>query len=165
MPNDPSDPGAHVASTHHGLARSPHWEGTKTKFLQANPHCVACGPTGPQKALQVHHRQPFHYCILAGRPDLELDFRNLVTLCETEAHDPSPNHHLLLGHLDDFQSYNPEVWEQATERYHGKSKAEIQADAAYQASLKARPKTWNEMSDQEKADYKTRLNTTYPLQK
>jgi hypothetical protein len=32
----------------------------------------------------VHHIFPFHYCIALGRPDLELDDRNLITLCEDE---------------------------------------------------------------------------------
>jgi hypothetical protein len=161
----PDDRGAHIATTHHGLARSPHWEATKKKFLADNAHCAACGPNGPTKSLQVHHRQPFHYCVLAGRPDLELDPRNLVTLCESEGKDASADHHLLLGHLDDFQSYNPSVWEHATETYHAHTKEQIQADAAYQAMLKQRPKTWPEMSDAERAAFRAHLDATYPLQK
>ena len=54
----------------------------------------------------MHHIFPFHYCIALGRPDLELDDRNLITLCEDEAGKPGQNHHLLVGHLDDFESSN-----------------------------------------------------------
>ena len=31
--------------------------------------------------VQVQHIFPFHYCVALGRPDLELDERNLITLC------------------------------------------------------------------------------------
>lgn len=43
--------------------------------------------------------------MLVGRPDLELDPRNLLTLCIR----PDCEHHVLLGHLDDYESYNPKV--------------------------------------------------------
>ena len=36
---------------------------------------------------------------------LELDPRNLLTLCIG----PDCEHHVLLGHLDDYESFNPKV--------------------------------------------------------
>ena len=47
----------------------------------------------------------FHYVVLVGRPDLELDPRNLLTLCIR----PDCEHHVLLGYLGDYESYNPKV--------------------------------------------------------
>lgn len=156
------DHGAHVAETQ-GLKRSAHWETVKNKFLEKNAVCAACGPArSPKKALQVHHRQPFHYCVLAGRPDLELDFRNLITLCETEAGEGADNHHVLLGHLSEFHSYNPDVWDHATGRYHGRSRAEIEADLAYQEALQRRPKKWAEMSEEERQEFRVHLDAIFP---
>jgi len=46
---------------------------------------MCCKPgTNTRAGLQVHHIFPFHYCIALGRPDLELDDRNLITLCEDD---------------------------------------------------------------------------------
>ena len=60
-------------------------------------------------AIQVHHRWPFHDCVLAGRPDLELDPRNLIALCETERGVATLDCHLHVGHMGDWKSYNPRV--------------------------------------------------------
>jgi len=42
---------------------------------------------------------------MCGRPDFELDPRNLLTPCVH--HDCE--HHVLIGHLDDYESYNRHV--------------------------------------------------------
>src|ERR1700732_4714415 len=90
--------------------RSPEWRRVERAHLARQPHCVCCKPgTHGRAPLQVHHIFSFHYCRLLGRADLELDDRNLITLCETEEGKPAPNHHLLVGHLDDFQSSNLRV--------------------------------------------------------
>lgn len=78
------------------IARSPKWDGVRRKHLLAQPSCQACGNT---KNLSVHHIEPFHL-----RPDRELDFSNLLTLCED-----GPNCHLTFGHLRDWKQYNPQV--------------------------------------------------------
>ena len=78
------------------IARSPLWPQTRAAWLIAHPRCVACGSTAQ---VEVHHRRPVHLF-----PDLELDQRNFVTLCE------GPNRcHLREGHLGDFHIYNP-LW-------------------------------------------------------
>jgi 5-methylcytosine-specific restriction endonuclease McrA len=83
---------------------------------------VACGYKG--KNLQVHHIKPFHL-----HPHLELDPQNLITLCE---------HHLLLGHLDAWDSYNERIREDA-KHFYRKSAAQIRADTRWQKKMAQRP--------------------------
>lgn len=77
-----------------GSTRSPQWPRVRAEHLRANPACAACGGRAD---LEVHHIQAF-----TDRPDLELDSRNLVTLCG----DPC---HLVFGHLRAWQRINPDV--------------------------------------------------------
>ena len=80
------------------LTRSPQWHTTRNLHLQLHNRCEACDST---TLLQVHHIKPFHL-----NPELELDPRNLITLCMSDF-----ECHLLLGHNDNFQSSNPNVLE------------------------------------------------------
>jgi len=75
------------------IARSPKWPAVEKKHLKDYPYCEVCGAVGSN---QVHHIFPFHYCVSLGRPDLELDQRNLITLCENQGA-RGDNHHLLLN--------------------------------------------------------------------
>lgn len=133
----------------HGLAeslrcgitqRSHHWHSVEKAFRTAHPFCAACNPLAPiaHIGLQVHHIRPFHICIMCGRPDLELDPRNLVTLGETEHDSPAPNHHLLLGHLDDFKSYNADVVADCR-LFMNATTEQIRADARWLAKARGRP--------------------------
>jgi 5-methylcytosine-specific restriction endonuclease McrA len=88
---------------------------------------MACGYKG--KKLQVHHVKPFHL-----HPHLELDPRNLITLCEARGRD----HHLLLGHLGEWQSHNENI-RQDVKRFYRKTATQIRADAAWQKKVKLRP--------------------------
>ena len=65
--------------------RSPKWPALQRKHLKLYPQCEACGTT---LALNVHHVKPFHLY-----PDLELDPKNLITLCR--------DHHFSIGHDPD----------------------------------------------------------------
>jgi hypothetical protein len=76
--------------------RSSKWKEFQKKFLQKNPNCAACGSI---KKLNVHHKKPFHL-----HPELELDENNLVTLCMDKK-----ECHLLIGHLNSFRKYNPNI--------------------------------------------------------
>src|ERR1700677_3043433 len=99
---DPKHAPTHSAHPDHGAAesartgqspRSPEWSKVEKAHLAKNPHCACCATgTNLSAGLQVHHKFPFHYCIALGRPDLELDDRNLITLCENEAGKPGENH-------------------------------------------------------------------------
>lgn len=71
-------------------------------FIKENYKCAACGST---KRLQVHHVLPF-----SNRPDLELDFSNLITLCMDV-----DECHFRLGHGGSFRHYNPNVVADAAE--------------------------------------------------
>ena len=80
-----------------GAQRSPKWESVRKNHLLKEPICKVCG--GNEK-IQVHHKIPFNQ-----KPELELDEKNLITLCET----PSRNCHLNFGHLGSFRSWNESV--------------------------------------------------------
>ena len=88
---------ATVMASHHWVMleqpRSPLWPEVRAAFLKTHPTCEA---TGTSHNLEVHHVLPFH-----DDPELELTPGNLITLRRDV--------HLLLGHLDDWTSYNPHV--------------------------------------------------------
>ncbi len=121
------DHGAEIASKH-GHARSPEWERVEREHRLREPACVACGYKG--KGLQVHHIHPFHL-----HPELELDQNNLITLCEVKGRD----HHLLLGHLDEWESYNKDVRADATGHFHRKTEAQIRAHPLWLKKVQNRP--------------------------
>ncbi len=82
--------------------RSSQWPKVEKAHLAAQPSCAACGA---KTHLQVHHEQPFH-----SHPELELDPKNLITLCMTRN-----DCHILVGHGDSFKFYNPNVVRDAAE--------------------------------------------------
>lgn len=133
------DNGQNIALKH-GVLRSPHWHHVEEEFLKNNPNCIVCKEENYGKVgVQIHHAiVPFHLAILCGRPDLELDPRNLCSLCETEHNRPAPNHHLLVGHLKDFQSWNKNVFQDAV-TYKGLTEEQILAIADYEEKIKNRP--------------------------
>ena len=85
------------AGQYWGAARSPKWSAVRKAFVKSNPYCSACGTT---RELEVHHIIPFH--IDASR---ELDNANLLTLCQ--------DCHFYIGHLKDWNRYNPQVRDDA----------------------------------------------------
>ena len=76
--------------------RASHWNAFRDAYLKEHAKCVACGAT---VKLQVHHIKPFHI-----EPALELDTKNLITLCMSKN-----SCHLDIGHGGSFRSYNPSV--------------------------------------------------------
>ena len=83
-----------------GARRSKDWRMVRAIHLGFNPTCEVCGG---RKKIQVHHLKPFHMF-----PELELDPKNLVTLCTNKK--KGINCHLLVGHLGSFRKYNPDCW-------------------------------------------------------
>lgn len=84
-----------------GAARSSKWSSTRRDFLKEHPLCAVCNTKGGfLKPNEIHHCQPFHL-----KPELELSNSNLITLCRP--------HHLLVGHLMNFKSFNATVREDA----------------------------------------------------
>ncbi len=120
------DHGAHVARKH-GHERSPQWQRVARENRRREPACVVCGYKG--KKLQVHHIKPFHL-----HPHLELDLENLITLCEARGRE----HHLLLGHLDAWNSYNEHIRNDA-KHFHRKTASQIRADVHWQKKMAQRP--------------------------
>jgi 5-methylcytosine-specific restriction protein A len=121
------DHGAEVA-LQYGHSRSPEWPRVAREHLLREPACVTCGYKG--QGLQVHHIKPFHLY-----PKLELDPNNLITLCEIKGRD----HHLLIGHLDDWASYNVNV-RRDTKVFHKQSALKIRANPVWQKEEHQRPR-------------------------
>jgi len=81
------------------VSRSPQWHALRIKWLEEHKVCDACGIT-TKALLEVHHKVPVHI-----DPSKELDWGNLITLCES----PSHNCHLIFGHLLNWKSFNKNV--------------------------------------------------------
>lgn len=79
------------------VKRSTKWWYVRRKHLKTENTCQWCESAAN---LQVHHIVPFHI-----DQSKELDFTNLITLCE------SPNHncHRRVGHLGAWIRFNPKV--------------------------------------------------------
>ena len=82
-----------------GQKRSSLWNKVRKNFLIKNNKCAVCGGS---KSLEVHHKKPFHL-----HPDLELNPKNLITLCEAKTNGVTC--HLLFGHLGNYKSINVNV--------------------------------------------------------
>ena len=104
---------------------------------------------------------PFMFVCYLDEGDLELDPRNYRKLCETEANRPAPNHHLVLGHEDDFQVNNEDVVTDIT-RYKGMDGKLILAEATFAQKVTNRPKPFPQWSAKERVDYRAMLDATLP---
>jgi hypothetical protein len=96
--------------------RSPQWHSVEKWHLKREPECQWCGAT---ERLQVHHIAPFHL-----DPELELDPKNLITLCEEGGY---VNCHLLHGHNGDWKSFNDKVREECSEHRKGPDRQLLEA--------------------------------------
>lgn len=76
--------------------RDPKWKPLRDNFIKGKK-CAACGCVDN---LQAHHKKPFHLF-----PELELDEKNLVVLCEN----PAKNCHFVFGHLMNWSTYNHDI--------------------------------------------------------
>lgn len=92
-------PAAFLEAVKLDAKRSSHWAALRKKIIAAHPYCAYCGS---KQNLQAHHIRPFHL-----HPELELDPKNVIVLCET----PGTDHHLHIGHAGNFKSENPNVVE------------------------------------------------------
>lgn len=76
------------------MARSPKWAALRKRFVKKHPLCAGCGR---KDRLNVHHIIPIH-----ERIDLELEWNNLLTLCEW----PTWNCHLRIGHRGNWKLFD-----------------------------------------------------------
>jgi 5-methylcytosine-specific restriction enzyme A len=144
------DNGAKAAHAH-GVKRSPLWPDVEKRHRELQPNCVCCAAgTNMTTPVQVHHIIPFHFVVLLKRPELELDPRNLMTLCEAERHKQAPNHHLLIGHFEDWQSFNQTAEADSQVKFHGLSEPQIRMNAEWRQLCKLKPKHWESMNDADK---------------
>ena len=155
------DHGARVAAVF-GMHCSPHWTEVAREHLARQPRCVCCRADSGQGIPQVHHIFPFHYCVALGRPDLELDQRNLVTLCGRSRDRIGENHHLWIGHLDNFQTSNLSVVRDAKNVFFGMPAIEFKSDPLWVRHAKRRLVPLELMSDEQKEALAETMNRRMP---
>ena len=80
--------------------RNPEWNKLRRLHLKRYPKCAVCGAIKRDNV--AHHIMP-----VQRHPKLEMDPTNLITLCERGKF--GANHHLFIGHLQNYQSYNEHV--------------------------------------------------------
>lgn len=141
-----------------GFVRSSRWPAAEREHKKSWPNCIVCGTT---KGIQVHHIFPFHFCVALGRPDLELDQRNLASVCETNATVREQNHHLLIAHLDNFKSANVGLLRDA-KVFHGMTARQIENSPLWVARKAGRLKLLTEMTASEKRDLRALMDKTFP---
>jgi hypothetical protein len=103
---------------------------------------------------------PFHLCHLVYRGDLELDERNFMVLCEENVND----HHLLLGHLGSFVSYNTGVMKgimTLAESLPALAAGDIKSNQSWQKLMSDRPLPWGQWTHQQKLDFRQILDNTF----
>ena len=106
----------------------------------------------------MHHIFPFHYCIALGRPDLELDERNLITLCGKNRDGVGENHRLWIGHLDNFQTSNLSVVPDAEKVFCGMPAEEFKTDKRWLRRVTRRLVPLDLMSAEEKHALLQKMN-------
>jgi hypothetical protein len=137
--------------------RNRSWEETRREFVRQHPQCEVCGRPATGE-INVHHIIPFDIAVSCGRPDLELDFRNLITLCEGVS-----NHHLVVGHLSDWQSYNRHVrGDSKRADCMGQPGAKIRKLSWWVGEHQERPERDRSMATADKAAMKALLDRMYP---
>jgi len=147
----------------HGLKRSSKWRTVERTYKEAHPACACCGKTYPGgRGIQIHHRFPFHDCILAGRADLELDERNLISLCEDEKGVETNDCHFVVGHCCSFRSFNPTVEEDAAGPWHGLTKTQIEQLDEFIEKVRNRPKSYPGMTADEQTAFRNMLDQRMP---
>ena len=87
-----------------GSVRSSKWPRVRKEHIEKYPACALCGS---KELVEVHHKKPFHLF-----PELELDPKNLITLCESGKNGIVC--HRAIGHLGNYRSYNAEVEKDTT---------------------------------------------------
>lgn len=113
----------------HSALRAPGWPALRRAHLAKHPACAVCGATSDR---EVHHIKPFTLF-----PDLEMDPKNLVTLCRSK--NWGFNCHLRVGHGGNYSWYNPYLI----------------SDIAAIRAIRAKYKTFTDECQEEIEDYLT----------
>ena len=80
-------------------------------------------------------------------------------LCEESVND----HHLLIGDLGNFESYNPGGRVAIEGAYIGLSAQQIKSDSTWQEMMKSRPASWDKMPHEERLALRQYLDTNLPF--
>ena len=140
--HDHDDHGAYEGALH-GFPRSSHFAVEEKKAREHNSSCVI---TGVSEGTEWHHAIiPFHIARIIGRWELEFSSRNLIFLLQK----PGMEYHRVVGHLLFFQSYNPTLHADI-KRFNRWSISRIMNDPLFLKSVHARPRSWRDMTEQEK---------------
>lgn len=171
-----SDPGQHVAnqatySNDPRMQRSSHWPHVRDAFLAHWLELKRAAIQGFDEiwkdfAWEVHHEIPFHLGVLLGRGYIELDTRNLIVAPRGPI-----DLHLVVCHLDDFKSFNPDVahdlktWGGALYGGIGDMTpiVEVQASPIWQRKHLHRPKPWDQMTEFDKKAVTHLIDTRLPI--
>ena len=157
--------------TSHNVARSSHWHAVEVAFLASWLETQKKKHDGFEKtfegfAWEVHHDIPFHLGVLLDRGYIELDTRNLIVVPRAPI-----DIHLVVAHLDDFRSFNPNVRAELRRwcgfLYGGKGPifdvALILADPFWRRAHLHRPRPWHEMTDHDKAAVENLIDERLPI--
>jgi hypothetical protein len=154
------DHGAKVAKVH-GVKRSPHWGSLENWFKKRFGEVCPISGLSP---VQIHHAFPFHDCYLAGRPDLELALENLYALYSGGSGGADEGHHLIVGHLGNFKSYNPDL-RACLKKWKGLTVAQIKALPKWKALVAKKPLSFPQMSPKQQIAFRAVLDRKFDPKK
>lgn len=140
--------------------RSNKWFLNRIQYLSEHNFCVVCGENGSPDKCGVHHIIPYHIFMYFNRPELEFDFNNLMTLCVDNKEHTTNNHHLLLGHLNSYYSFNVNIFDDVV-TFVGMNKYEILNSLPFKLNVLARPKPLLFMNESEKLKIQFTINTLF----
>ncbi len=149
-----------LVAARYGVARSAKWPAAERAHVARSPHCTACRRPGLR--VEVHHIFPFDFRVRLGRADLELDERNLITLCAESDARGAGDHHFLLGHFGDYESMNLHVRAEAAGRFHGMTAVELRANEGWRKLAEGRPAHLGEMSRDARRELRETMNREMP---
>jgi hypothetical protein len=149
-----------VEAHRHGITRSGHWPHVRDEAIIARGGM--CELSGATTEIEVHHVIPFHFGALLKRGYIELDPRNLFLVSRGPV-----NFHLYIAHAGCFKSFNMHVRAKASHGKHPvghfKSNEEIQACHEWQILALHRPKSWAEMTGEDKTRLCNIIDHLYPI--
>lgn len=139
---------------HDKIKRSNHWDELRDKLIKERGS--KCEISGATTDLEAHHIIPFHFCVLLGRPELELEKKNIIILSGGPI-----NYHLLIGHLGNFESFNKDIlnirkWQKIA------AVLDIKENEMWIKTKIKRPKEWKDMTKRNKTDLRKLMDRLFP---
>lgn len=154
------DHGAKVAKAH-GVKRSSHWGSLENWYKKRFGGVCPISGLSP---VQIHHSFPFHDCLLAGRPELELALENLYSLYSGGVGGADEGHHLIVGHLGNFKSYNPYL-KTCLKTWKGLTVVQIKALPRWKELAAKKPLSFIQMSPRQQIAFRAVLDRKFDPKK